>query len=240
MNEKSQKILTSEFWAQQRIFIIFSIEVGKIPEYNKSSWIHLHVITVFQWPWFISGISDLVTVEFRQNNERVGRPILTEERMLTLVREVTNTDRRSTVGDTTEMCDLNEDHRAVYFQSGCPDLEVYSVCWWNYFKKNPDLQKRQHLNFASRCQKSCSPWCFWTWHSVINNEDIWLKFWIKIGIRMGKTAIVLIGFVTVSVPNFSCCLRTFRTAFVIRLSTPQPQSVHQISQIPQIVFNLSC
>ena len=31
---------------------------------------------------------------------------------------------------------------------------------------------------------------------------------------MGKTAIVLIGFVIVSIPNYSCCLQTFWTALV--------------------------
>ena len=34
---------------------------------------------------------------------------------------------------------------------------------------------------------------------------------------MGKTAIVLIGFVIVSVPNNSCCPRTFKTALVLNV-----------------------
>ena len=46
-----------------------------------------------------------MTVEFCINNERFGSPTLTDE-ALTLVREVTDTDRRSTVGDTAVMCDL--------------------------------------------------------------------------------------------------------------------------------------
>ena len=54
----------------------------------------------------LSDISDLVTVEVCINNERFGSPILTDERALTLVREETVTDRRSTVGDTVVMCDL--------------------------------------------------------------------------------------------------------------------------------------
>ena len=54
----------------------------------------------------LSGLSDLVTVEFCINNERFGSPTLTDERALTLEREVTDTDRRSTVGDTAVMCDL--------------------------------------------------------------------------------------------------------------------------------------
>ena len=36
----------------------------------------------------------------------VGRPTLTDERALTLVREVIDTDRRLTVRDTAEMRDL--------------------------------------------------------------------------------------------------------------------------------------
>ena len=54
----------------------------------------------------LSDISDLVTVEFCINNARFDSPTLTDERALTLVREVTDTDWRSTVGDTAVMCDL--------------------------------------------------------------------------------------------------------------------------------------
>ena len=54
----------------------------------------------------LSGISDLVTVEGCINNERFGSPTLTDERALTLVRKVSDTNRRSTVGDTAVMCDL--------------------------------------------------------------------------------------------------------------------------------------
>ena len=35
MNEKSEKILTSEFWADQRGLIIFSVEVKQIPIVTK-------------------------------------------------------------------------------------------------------------------------------------------------------------------------------------------------------------
>ena len=38
-----------------------------------------------------------MTLELRQNNQTDGRPTLTDERALTLVREVTDTDRSSTV-----------------------------------------------------------------------------------------------------------------------------------------------
>ena len=49
-----------------------------------------------------------MTVEFRKNNERFGSPTLTDERALTLMREVTDPDRRSTAGDTEVMCELKE------------------------------------------------------------------------------------------------------------------------------------
>ena len=108
----------------------------------NSTWIHL-LVPVFQWHCFRSGICDLVTVESQQNNERVGIPTLTDEWALTLVREVTNTDRRSKVCDTTEMCDLNETTTVqCIFKNSVPTLEVYLVWRRNVFKKYKDLQKR--------------------------------------------------------------------------------------------------
>ena len=92
---------------------------------------------MFQWPCFRSGISDLVTIEFQQNNERVDRPTLTDEWALTLVREVTDTDRCTTVGDTTEICDLNKTTTVqCIFKNGVQTLEVYLVWRRNVFKKN--------------------------------------------------------------------------------------------------------
>ena len=79
----------------------------------------------------LSGISDLVTVEFRKNNERVGRPTLTDERVLTLVREVADTDRRSTFGDTAVMCDLKRITVQYIFKVGVQTLGMYSVWWQN-------------------------------------------------------------------------------------------------------------
>ena len=75
----------------------------------------------------LSGISDLVTVEFRKNNERFGSPTLIDERTLTLVREVTDTDRRSTVGDTAVMCDLKRTTVQYIFKVGVQTLGMYSV-----------------------------------------------------------------------------------------------------------------
>ena len=75
----------------------------------------------------LSDISDLVTEEFRKNNERVGRPTLTDEMALTLVREVTDTDRCSTVGDTAVMCDLKRTTVQYIFEVGVQTLGMYSV-----------------------------------------------------------------------------------------------------------------
>ena len=47
-----------------------------------------------------------MTAEFCINNARFDSPTLTDERALTLVREVTDTDWRSTAGDTAVMFDL--------------------------------------------------------------------------------------------------------------------------------------
>ena len=66
----------------------------------------------------LTGISDLVTVKFRKNNERFGSPTLTDERALTLVREVTDTVRRSTVGDTAVICDLKRTTAQYTFKVG--------------------------------------------------------------------------------------------------------------------------
>ena len=75
----------------------------------------------------LSGISDLVTVEFRKNNERFGIPTLTDERALTLVREVTDTDRRATVGNTTVMYELKRT-TVQYIFSIFPDIRnVFGV-----------------------------------------------------------------------------------------------------------------
>ena len=73
----------------------------------------------------LSGISDLVTVEFRKNNERFGIPNLTDERALTLVREVTDTDRRSSVGDTAVTCELRRTTVQYIFKVGVQPLVCF-------------------------------------------------------------------------------------------------------------------
>ena len=72
----------------------------------------------------LSGISDLVTVEFRKNNGRFSSPTLTDKRALTLV---TDTARRSTVGDTAVMCDLKRIIVQYIFKVGVQTLGMYSV-----------------------------------------------------------------------------------------------------------------
>ena len=99
---------------------------------------------MFQGPWFISSLRGLVTVGFRQNNESVGRPALTDERALTLVREVADTDRRSTVGDTAEMCDLKRTTVLCIFKVDVQTLEVYSA-WRRIFLKTIKPYKKDSI-----------------------------------------------------------------------------------------------
>ena len=71
-----------------------------------------------------------------KDNERVGRPSLTDEKAFTLVREVIDTDRRLTVRDTAEMCDLKSTVLQCISEVGVQTLEVYSVRRRKRFKKN--------------------------------------------------------------------------------------------------------
>ena len=88
---------------------------------DQKWWIHPLVVPVFQRPFIISGISDLVTVEFRKNNERIQTPY----NWLKLVREVTDTDWCSTVGDTAVMCDLKRPTVQYIFKVGVQTLAMY-------------------------------------------------------------------------------------------------------------------
>ena len=87
---------------------------------------------MFQGPCFISGMSDLLTVELRKNNERVGRHTLADERVLPPEREMTDTDRRLTVDDTAVMCDLKRTTVHYIFKGGVQTLGMYSV-WRRIF-----------------------------------------------------------------------------------------------------------
>ena len=42
---------------------------------------------------------------------------------------------------------------------------------------------------------------------------------------MDKTAIVLTEYVIVSIPDYSCCLRTFRTTLVLSLLVPEKKTL---------------
>ena len=53
------------------------------------------------------------------------------ERALMLLREVTDTDRRSTAGDTAVMCDLKRTTVQYIFKVGVQTLGMYSVWWRN-------------------------------------------------------------------------------------------------------------
>ena len=59
-------------------------------------------------------------VVFRQSNETWQT-----QSWLTLVREMTDTDRRSTVGDTAEMCDLKRTIVQCIFKASIPEALSY-------------------------------------------------------------------------------------------------------------------
>ena len=158
-----------------------------------------------------------------KHNESVGRPTLTDERALTLVREVIDTDRRLTVRDSPEMCDLKRTVLQFISKVSVQTLEVYSVRRRKVLKII-ETYKSGNISTLHRDVKNrgiVAPrmldLVFLDWHNFFINEDIWLKVCNKIAIRMDKTAIVLIGFVIVSIPNYSCCVLTFRTALVYKL-----------------------
>ena len=141
---------------------------------------------------------------------------------LTLVREVTDTDQRLTVRDTAEMRDLKWPALQCISKVGVHTLEVYSGRRRKALKRIETF-KSSNISILHRDVKNrriAAPrilaLMFLDWHNFINNEDIWLEFSIEIAIRMDKTAIVFICFMIFSIPNYSCCLRTFWTSLVIR------------------------
>ena len=105
--------------------------------------IHLLVVPVFQELWFISGIIDLVTVEFRRNDKRIGRSTLSDARAL--VGEVTDTDRRSAVGNTAEMCDLKCTTEQYFFQSRCSAIRSV-FCVAAKFLKRVEIYKNGNIS----------------------------------------------------------------------------------------------
>ena len=87
-------MLTSEFWAEQSGLVKFSVEVEKIPVETKmfldsfSCPPSVSRALVYKWHKRFS-VGSVST----KDNERVGRRSLTDERALTLVRELIDTDR---------------------------------------------------------------------------------------------------------------------------------------------------
>ena len=96
---------------------------------DQNWWIHLLVVPVFQGAFIIRGISVLVTVEFRKNNERFSDPPLTDDRALKLVNEVIDTDWCSTVGDTAVICDLKRTTAQYFFKVGVQTLGCKPQSW---------------------------------------------------------------------------------------------------------------
>ena len=129
---------------------------------------------------FVSRINDSVTEGFRQNNERVDRPTLIDVRALTLVRDVTDKGRLSTVCDTAEMCDLKRTTvQCIFiFKVGVQKLEMYSE-WRRNFLKTIETYKNGNISTLYRdvkTRRTAVPRAlhlvFLDWHSFINNEDI--------------------------------------------------------------------
>ena len=88
--------------------------------------IFLLVVSVFQRPFIISGISDLVQWSFEKLMKDFQTPI-TDDRALKLLREVTDTDWCSTVVDTAVMCDLKRTTGQYIFKVGVQTLGMYSA-----------------------------------------------------------------------------------------------------------------
>ena len=63
---------------------------------------------------------------------KIFNPPLSDDRALKLVREVTDADRCSTVGDTAVMCDLKRTTAQYIFKMGVQTLGMYSVWRRNF------------------------------------------------------------------------------------------------------------
>ena len=107
MSEMSEKSLMSEFWAEQRVIINFCVEVGKTPvetkKFLESSACRPSVSRALVYKWHKRFDDGRVSTK---DNERVGRPAIADEKALTLVRKVIDTDWLLTVRDIAEICDL--------------------------------------------------------------------------------------------------------------------------------------
>ena len=66
MDEKSEKCWCQSFRRSRVVSLNFRRGQENSQYRPNSSWVHLLVVPVFQGPWFISGISDLLTVKIRQ------------------------------------------------------------------------------------------------------------------------------------------------------------------------------
>ena len=85
----------------------------------------------------------------KKDNKTGDRPTFTNERALTLVRKVIDTDRRLTVHDTAEMYDLMRLSMQCIFQVGVQTIEVYLV-WRRNFLEIIEIYKIGNISTLHR------------------------------------------------------------------------------------------
>ena len=113
-----------------------------------------------------------------KDNQMIVGPILTDERPLTLVREVIDTDRRLTVHYTAEMRDLKRTALQCISKVGVQTIEVYSGRRKKVLKRIEMFKSSNiltlHRDFKNR--RIAAPrmltLMFLDWHYFINNQDI--------------------------------------------------------------------
>ena len=73
------------------------------------------------------------------------------------------------------MCDFKRITLQNIFKMGVQTLEVFLVWWRKLLKRIETYKNDKNTNFTLR---SMIDLMFLNWHNCINNEDIWLKFYI--------------------------------------------------------------
>ena len=141
----------------------------------KTSFFRLSVSRALVHKWHTRFSDSNVSTK---DNLRVGRPTLSEEMTLTLVREVFDTGRRLTVRDTAEMRDLKRTALQCISKVGVQTLEVYSG------RRRKGLKRRETFKSSNistlhrdvKNRRIAGPrmlaLMFLDWHNFINNEDI--------------------------------------------------------------------
>ena len=145
MDKDSPKLATSDVWAEQRVLVKFCVELRKTPgetrELINSSTKRPDVSRALVYKWhkrFRDGRCDT------SDDSRSGRPPIITERSLSLVKNVIDDDRRLTVRDVTDCCDLSRT-LCIKFSLKTSELIVYDKwverqmkcveCNGDYFEK---------------------------------------------------------------------------------------------------------